>query len=60
MIDVHQSSPGMPDGGRFPERRSVHARGIRRFVAYYILFFIDITSRSVHVAGITPRPDNRG
>jgi putative transposase len=35
-------------------------RGIRRFITYYILFFIDIASRSVHVAGITPHPDNRG
>jgi len=50
----------MPDGHRFPGRRSVHAQGIRRFITYYILFFIDIASRSVHVAGITPHPDNRG
>ena len=28
-------------------------------VTYYILFFIDIASRSVHIAGITPHPDNR-
>jgi putative transposase len=27
-------------------------------VCHYILFFIDIASRSVHVAGITPHPDN--
>jgi len=25
----------------------------------YILFFIDVASRSVHIAGITPHPDNR-
>jgi hypothetical protein len=28
-------------------------------VPYYILFFNDIASRSVHIAGITPHPDNR-
>jgi putative transposase len=27
-------------------------------VTHYVLFFIDIGSRSVHVAGITPHPDN--
>jgi transposase InsO family protein len=28
-------------------------------VTYHVLFFIDIASRSVHIAGITPHPDNR-
>ena len=32
---------------------------IQGLVTYYILFFIDIASRSVHIAGITPHPDNR-
>jgi putative transposase len=32
---------------------------IRGLVTYYILFFIDIASRSVHIAGITSHPDNR-
>jgi hypothetical protein len=32
---------------------------IKGLVTYYILFFIDIASRSVHIAGITPHPDNR-
>lgn len=27
-------------------------------VAHYDLFFIDIASRSVHIASITPHPDN--
>jgi putative transposase len=29
---------------------------LKGFVTYYILFFIDIASRSVHIAGITPHP----
>ena len=31
---------------------------IKGLVTQYILFFIDIASRSVHIAGITPHPDN--
>src|SRR3982074_1157360 len=38
---------------------SVEVYTIKGLVTYYILFFIDIASRSVHVAGITPHPDNR-
>jgi putative transposase len=38
---------------------SVEVHTIRGLVTYYILFFIDIASRSVHIAGITPHPDNR-
>jgi transposase InsO family protein len=37
---------------------SVEVCTMRGLVTYYILFFIDIASRSVHVAGITPHPDN--
>ena len=37
---------------------SVEVCTFRGFVTQYILFFIDIASRSVHVAGITPHPDN--
>jgi putative transposase len=37
---------------------SVEVCTIRGLVTQYILFFIDIASRSVHVAGITPHPDN--
>jgi putative transposase len=37
---------------------SVEVCTIRGLVTHYILFFIDIASRSVHVAGITPHPDN--
>jgi transposase InsO family protein len=29
-------------------------------VTYYVLFFIHLASRKVHVAGITPHPDERG
>lgn len=32
---------------------------LRGLITYYILFFIDIPSRSVHIAGITPHPDSR-
>ena len=38
---------------------SVEVYTIKGLVTYYILFFIDIGSRSVHIAGITPHPDNR-
>jgi hypothetical protein len=37
---------------------SVEVCTIRGLVTQYVLFFIDIASRSVHVAGITPHPDN--
>ena len=37
---------------------SVEVCTMRGLVTQYILFFIDIASRSVHVAGITPHPDN--
>ena len=32
---------------------------IRGLVTHYVLFFVDITSRAVKIAGITPHPDNR-
>ena len=38
---------------------SVEVHTLKGLVTYYILFFIDIASRSVHIAGITPHPDNR-
>lgn len=38
---------------------TVEVYTMKRLVTYYILFFIDIASRSVHIAGITPHPDNR-
>jgi hypothetical protein len=37
---------------------SVEVCTMRGLVTQYVLFFIDIASRSVHVAGITPHPDN--
>jgi putative transposase len=37
---------------------SVEVCTMRGLVTQYILFFIDIASRSVHVAGITLHPDN--
>lgn len=30
--------------------------GLRGLVTYYVLFFIHLASRRVHVAGITPHP----
>ncbi len=38
---------------------SVEVYTIKGLITYYILFFIDIGTRSVHIAGITPHPDNR-
>jgi putative transposase len=38
---------------------SVEVYTIKGLVTYYILFFIEIASHSVHIAGITPHPDNR-
>src|ERR1700732_1684982 len=32
---------------------------IKGLVTHYVLFFIDIASRAVKIAGITPHPDNR-
>ena len=55
MGDVSEGSLGVSDGDGLSERRSLHDQGSRHD---YILFFIDIASRSVHVAGITPHPDN--
>ncbi len=37
---------------------SVEVCTIKGLVTQYILFFIDIASRSVHIAGITPHPGN--
>jgi putative transposase len=37
---------------------SVEVFTIKGLITQYILFFIDIASRSIHVAGITPHPDN--
>jgi putative transposase len=38
---------------------SVEVYTVKGLVTYYILFFIDISSRLVHIAGITPHPDSR-
>jgi hypothetical protein len=38
---------------------SVEVHTIKGLVTYYVLFFIDIASRSVPIAGITSHPDNR-
>jgi len=38
--------------------RLLSAMRVPGLVTQYVLFFIDIASRSVHVAGITPHPDN--
>jgi len=37
---------------------SVEVFTLKGLITYYLLFFIDIASREVHVAGITPHPDN--
>ena len=37
---------------------SVEVYTIKGLVTHYILFFIDIASRTVHVAGISPHPDS--
>lgn len=37
---------------------SVEVYTLTGLVTHYVLFFIDIASRSVHIAGITPQPDN--
>ena len=37
---------------------SVEVFTFKGLITQYILFFIDIASRSVHIAGITPHPDN--
>jgi hypothetical protein len=37
---------------------SVEVCTVRGLVTHYILFFIDIASRSVHIGGITLHPDN--
>jgi putative transposase len=37
---------------------SVEVFTLKGLVTHYILFFIDLASRSVHVAGITPHPEN--
>lgn len=55
MVDVFEGSLGVSDGDGLPERRGLHDQGSR---THYILFFINIASRSVHVAGITPHPDD--
>src|SRR5205814_2026207 len=41
------------------ESLSVEVYTIKGLVTYYILFFIDIAFRTVHIAGITPHPDNQ-
>jgi hypothetical protein len=46
----------MPDSDGFPERGGLHDQGTRHV---FRPFFIDIASRSVHIAGITRHPDNR-
>ncbi len=37
---------------------SVEVFTLKGLVTQYVLFFIDIASRSVHIAGITPHPDS--
>jgi transposase InsO family protein len=38
---------------------SVEVYTLKGLVTHYVLFFIDIASRSVHISGVTPHPDNR-
>jgi transposase InsO family protein len=37
---------------------SVEVFTLKGLITQYVLFFIDIASRSVHIAGITPHPDS--
>jgi len=43
---------------RATDFQSVEVFTLKGLITYYLLFFIDIASRKVHVAGITPHPDN--
>ena len=36
---------------------TVEVATVRRLVTYYVLVVIELSSRKVHIAGITPRPD---
>ncbi|MEP7243898.1 MAG: integrase core domain-containing protein [Gammaproteobacteria bacterium] len=38
---------------------SVEVHTLKGLVTHYVLFFVDIASRSVHIAGVTAHPDNR-
>jgi hypothetical protein len=40
------------------ETLSVEAFTLKGLITQYVPFFIDIASRSVHIAGITPHPDS--
>ncbi len=37
---------------------TVEVATVRGFTTYYILFFMELSTRRVHVAGITPNPDS--
>ena len=37
---------------------SVEVLTLKGLITQYVLFFIDIASRSVHIAGVTPQPDS--
>lgn len=37
---------------------SVEVCTLKGLVTYYVLFFINIDSRTVHIAGVTPNPDS--
>jgi transposase InsO family protein len=48
---VTASNPSLPMMVHRPHRQMTKR-------SHYVLFFIDIASRSVHIGGITPDPDN--
>ena len=58
---VYQQSYGCAGGDRFLHCGSMVAfrAGRPRLITYYVLFFIHLGTRKVHIGGITPNPDQQ-